>query len=165
MPTKLIATQRYAAPPAAVYALFGDRSFIEARLEASGGLDPEIVSHVPAADGGLDIVTRQGIPASVLPSIVSSFISGDPSTQRSESWRTAADGFTADLKVTIHGAPASLKGTITLTADADGSLLTVNADAAVPIPMFGGKIEKVIVEQVSELFAREEEFTQGQLAG
>ena len=44
-------------------------------------------------------------------------------------------------------------------------MLTVNADAVVPIPMFGGKIEKVIVEQVSELFDREEGFTREQLAG
>ncbi len=165
MPTKLIAVQHYIAPPAEVFALFTDRTFIEARLEASGGLHPEIVSMEVAADGGLDLVTRQGIPASALPSIVSSFISGDPSTQRTESWRVAADGYTADLTVTIHGAPASLKGTITLISEGAGSLLTVNADAHVPVPLFGAKIEKVIVEQVTELFEHEEKFTQEQLAG
>ena len=44
MPTKLVVTQHYSASPDDVYALFCERSFIEARLEASGGLDPQIVA-------------------------------------------------------------------------------------------------------------------------
>ena len=78
MPTKLVATQHYDVAPDEVYALFRDQSFIEARLEANGGLDPEVVSLAVSDDGGLDLITRQAIPASVLPSIVSSFITGDP---------------------------------------------------------------------------------------
>lgn len=166
MPTTFTATQRYPAPASEVYALFSDRSFLEARLEANGGLDPQVMSLDVTDDGGVVMVTRQGIPASKLPSVVSSFINGDLSTQRTESWRPAADGYTADLKVTIHGAPASMKGTMTLSDDpTGGSVLTVRADAIVPIPMFGGKIEKVVVEQVGELLDREEAFTREQLAG
>jgi hypothetical protein len=166
VPTTFTATQRYPAPATTVYALFGDRGFLQARLEANGGLDPQVMSLDVTDDGGVVMVTRQGIPASKLPSVVASFISGDLSTQRTESWRPAADGYTADLTVTIHGAPASMKGTMTLSDDPNGgSVLMVNADATVPIPMFGGKIEKVVVEQVGELLDREEAFTRGQLAG
>ncbi|MEO5834406.1 MAG: DUF2505 domain-containing protein [Nakamurella sp.] len=165
MPTTFTATQRYPAPATEVYALFSDPGFLQARLDANGGLDPEVVS-VDVDGDSVVIVTRQGIPASALPSVVGSFISGDPSTQRTESWRPAADGYTADLKVTIHGAPASLKGAMTLSDDpAGGSIVTILADAHVPIPMFGGKIEKVIVEQVGELLQREEAFTRGLLTG
>ncbi|WP_157970636.1 DUF2505 domain-containing protein [Nakamurella deserti] len=166
MPTTFTATQRYPAPATAVYALFSDRGFLEARLAATGGLDPQVMSLDLSDDGGVVVVTRQGIPASKLPSVVASFINGDLSTQRTESWRPAADGYTADLKVTIHGAPASMKGTMTLSDDpTGGSVLTVLADATVPIPMFGGKVEKVVVEQVGELLDREEAFTREQLAG
>ena len=164
MATKLVATQHYTAGPDAVFALYRDRSFVEARLEANGGLNPEVVTF-DVTDNGVEIVTRQAIPASALPSAVTSFISGDPSTQRTETWRPAASGYEADLKVTIHGAPATLKGTITLVPDGGGSTVTVNADANVPIPLFGGKIEKVIVEQLTELFNLEEQFTQEQLHG
>lgn len=165
MPTTFTAVQRYPVPASEVYALFGDRDYLQARLDANGGLDPEVVSLDLDADSVI-IVTRQGIPASALPSVVGSFISGDPSTQRTESWRSAADGYTADLKVTIHGAPASLQGTMTLSDDpTGGSVLTVLAEALVPIPMFGSKIEKVIVEQVGELLEREEAFTRSRLAG
>lgn len=163
MPTAFTATQNYDATPRQVFELFCDRGFIEARLEASGGINPEVVS-LDGTDTTLDLVTRQGIPAAVLPSAVSSFISGDPSTQRTENWRADGDGYTADLKVSIHGAPASMKGTITLRPAGAGAVLTIAANAVVGIPLFGGKIEKVIVEEVGRLFALEERFTQEQLA-
>ncbi len=164
MATTLTAIQRYPVPPAEVFALFSDRHFLDARLEAGGGLNPQVIT-LEATDGNVHLVTRQGIPAAALPAAVSSFLSGDPSTQRTETWRGTAEGYTADLKVTIAGAPAVLKGTMTLAPDGGtGSVLTVNADAVVSIPLFGGKLESVIVEQVSELLQREEEFTREQLA-
>jgi hypothetical protein len=164
VPTKLAVTQQYDAPPERLFALFCERSFIEARLEASGGLDPEVVT-MEVSDRALDLVTRQGIPAEVLPPIVKSFISGNLSTQRTENWRAAAGGYVADLKVTIHGAPATLKGSMTLAPTGDtSSTLTVNADAVVGVPVFGGRIEKIIVEQLSELLDTEAAFTAEQLA-
>jgi hypothetical protein len=162
LPTKLVVTQRYTASPAKIYSLFCDPDFLTDRLAASGGIDPELVSQ-EVTERGLSFVTRQGVPASALPSIVSSFFSGNPTTQRAESWRSTTDGYAADLAVTILGAPASLKGTITLAPDGTGSTVSVDAAAAVPVPIFGGKIEKVIVEQITELLRFEETFTQQRL--
>lgn len=163
MPTKLSVTQHFDATPDTVFALFGDPTFLAARLEANQGLDPEIVTQ--EVDGGsVTLVTRQGIPAEVLPSAVAGFIQGDPSTQRTENWTTAADGtHSADWAVTIKGAPANLKGTMKLDAEGTGSVLVIEGTATVPIPLFGGKIEKVIVEQVTELLQKEETFTQQHL--
>jgi len=62
-------------------------------------------------------------------------------------------------------APATLKGTMNLVGAGDGSTLTIEGTAAVPIPLFGGKIEGVIVEQVTSLLKSEEAFTRTKLAG
>ena len=164
MPTALSVTQHYAATPDRVFALFGDPEFLSARLTAGGGLDPAVVSQ-ESDKTSATLVTRQGIPASALPSMVSNFIQGDPSTQRTETWTAnEAGGYTAAWSVTIKGAPASLKGTMTLAADGDGSVLRIDGSANVPVPLFGGKIEKVVVEQIAELLVKEEKFTQEYLA-
>ena len=63
----------------------------------------------------------------------------------------------------IKGAPASIKGTMTLTPTGESSTLLVKGEAAVPIPMFGAKIEAVIAEQISKLLAFEETYTQSHL--
>jgi hypothetical protein len=164
VPTALKVTQQYDAPAAQVYALFNDRGFIEGRLKDSGALDPQVMS-VDSTDDGLTIVTRQSIPASVLPSMVASMIQGDPATERTESWKADGDGYIADFTVTVKGAPASLKGTMALAPAAAGSTLTVDGSAAVPIPLFGSKIEGVIVKQIAELLASEETYTRSRLAG
>lgn len=164
MPTKLSVTQHFDATPDQVFGLFGDPEFLAARLVANQGLDPEIVTQ--EVDGGsITLVTRQGIPAEVLPSAVAGFIQGDPSTQRTEDWTTDADGHhTATWSVTIKGAPANLKGTMVLNAEGAGSVVVIEGTATVPIPLFGGKIEKIIVEQVTELLQKEETFTQQHLS-
>jgi hypothetical protein len=161
--TSLSNTHEFAGSPAAVYALLTDRAFLDDRLAATGGDDPEVVSL--ETDGGTTkVVTRQSIPASALPSMVASMISGDPITERTEDWRAEGDSYLADFSVVIKGAPATLKGTIALNPSGAGSSLVVNGSASVPIPLFGGKIEAVIVEQVDALLSRENDYTATALA-
>ncbi len=158
-------TSEFPAPPAAVYALFTDRQFVQDRLVAGGGLDPEVVS-LTADSEPVTITTRQGIPASVLPSMVASMMPGNPVTERVETWKADGDGYSADFSITVKGAPASLKGTMVLAALGDGgSTLTIEAVASVPIPMFGGKLEEVITEQIGALLRSESDYTRAQLEG
>jgi len=156
--------QEFPAAPSAVYALLTDRGFLEGRLADCGGVDPEIVS-LETGEGTATVTTRQAIPASVLPAMVASMMAGNPVTERTENWRTDGDGYVADFSVTVKGAPASLKGTMTLAPSPEGSTLTVQGNAAVPIPMFGGKIEEVIASQIGELLQLEGDYTRAQLAG
>jgi len=143
--TSLSVNHDFAASPAAVYALLTDRAFLQRRLEATGGTDPVVVSLDVAADGAT-VVTRQAIP------------------ERTENWRVDGNGYQADFGVVIKGAPASLKGTMSLTASGTGSTLKVDGQATVPIPLFGGKIESVVAEQVDALLTKENSYTATALA-
>lgn len=163
MATRLTVTQSYDAPPAAVFALFGDRAFVDGRVQQSGGIDPRVVS-LDSTPDGLTIVTRQGIPASVLPSMVSQMMKDDPVTERTEQWRQEGDSYVADFSVSVKGAPASLKGTMTLRPAGSGSELAVDGSATVPIPIFGAKIEQIIADQVRELLEEEQTYTRERLA-
>jgi hypothetical protein len=168
VPTELHAVQNYDASVDTVFAKFADRAFLDGRLHAAGGIDPEVTDLQVAGDGPdrtVRISTRQAIPASALPSMVSSLLPGDPLILRTENWRVQGHGYLADFDVVIKGAPATLKGTMTLapTADATGSTVTVAGQASVPIPLFGGKIEGVIVEQVQTLLRAEAAYTRQQL--
>ena len=158
MPTALSVTHDFAASPEVVHAKLIDRAFLEGRLEATGGLDPAVVRLDTSGDE-TTVVSRQSIPSSALPSMVAAMIPGDPVTERTEVWRPTPDGFDADLNVVIKGAPASLKGTITLRPATGGSVMSVQGAASVPIPLFGTKVEQIVVEQVTELLNREATYT------
>jgi len=161
--TSLSVNHQFAAPPAAVYALLTDRAFLERRLAATGGNDPAVVS-LDADANSAKVVTRQSIPAAVLPSVVASMISGDPVAERTETWRVDGESYQADFAVVIKGAPASLKGTMSLIPSGAGSALTVDGQAKVPIPLFGGKIEAVVAEQVDSLLSKENAYTANALS-
>ena len=171
MPTPMSVVQEFPAAPSAVYALLIDREFITGRLADCGGVDPEIVSLDVDGDAGAQtatIVTRQSIPSDVLPAMVASMMAGNPVTERTENWKPAGDGYSADFSVTVKGAPASLKGTMTLApvaGDTGASTLTVEGNAAVPIPLFGGKIEEIIASQIGELLRMEGDYTRARLVG
>lgn len=165
MPTPLSITEEFpGSTPQAVYALYTDADFLQSRLDDSGALDPQVISVEPAG-AGVTTVTRQSIPASVLPAMVSSMMSGDPATERTEAWRPDGEGYLADFTLTIKGAPASIKGTMTLAPSESGCTLTVQGQASVPIPLFGGKIEQTVVEQVAAVIRVESDYTRNRLAG
>ncbi|WP_051266667.1 DUF2505 domain-containing protein [Nakamurella lactea] len=170
MSTDLHAVQNYDADPDTVFGKFSDRGFLEGRLQAAGGIDPEITELTSTGDGTdrtVKIATKQAIPASAMPTMVASLLPGDPVILRTETWRPTDDGsYRADFDVVIKNAPATLNGTMTLSpADTGKSVLTVQGQASVPIPLFGGKIESVIIEQVGKLLDAEEIYTRKALAG
>lgn len=158
MPTSLSVTHEFPAPPATVYALLTDRTFLDGRLIETGGIDPSIVS-LEVNGAAAKVVTRQSIPSSVLPAMVASMIPGDPVTERTEEWHTDGESHIAPFSVVIKGAPATLKGTMTLSPVGSGSSLTIEGQASVPIPLFGSKIEAIVVEQVTAQLISEAEYT------
>lgn len=164
MPTDLSFTQTYPASPGQVFALFSERSFVDGRLAAAGGPDASVVD-LGVDDMAVTIVTRQSIPSAALPSMVASMMAGDPITERTEKWTSDGDGYRAEFSVIVKGAPASLKGTMTLQPAPAGCELQVIGKATVPIPMFGGKIESVIIEQVESILTAEQAYTTKALAG
>jgi hypothetical protein len=164
LPTPLSITEEFPVSPEAVYARFTDPVFLQSRLEDCGALDPKVLSVEPTSDA-IVTVTRQSIPSSLLPTMIASMMAGDPVTERTESWRAHGDGYIADFGVTIKGAPASLKGTMALNPSAAGCSYVVNGQALVQIPLFGGRIEQTVVEQVSELIKIESDYLRSKLDG
>jgi len=63
-------------------------------------------------------------------------------------------------KVSISGVPAEIRSRSRLVEAG----LTVQAEVRVSIPLIGGKLEKVVAEQVEKLLAAEAEFAEKWLA-
>ena len=162
MPKPLNVSQQYDAPASEVFALFNDPDFIAGRLEDSGAPDAKVMTVDSTADG-VKIVTRQSIPSSVLPSMVASMIPGDPATERTEDWKVDGDKLRRAVLGDRQGCAGHHQGHHDAVPAGDGSTLVVDGEAAVPIPLFGSKIEAVIAEQIGALLASEETYTQSRL--
>ncbi|HEU5469789.1 MAG TPA: DUF2505 domain-containing protein [Actinophytocola sp.] len=154
MPTRFEHRATFSAPPAEVAATLTDRAFLEERQRELGGKGAALLEH--AVDGDeVRFRLRQGVDAERLPSMARAIIKGDLMVERAERW--GPDGSTA--QVTLSGVPGGINSRGTLTGRPDGGTeLALNAEVRVGLPLVGGKLERVIADEVAKLLAKESEF-------
>lgn len=144
-------------------ALTGEQYWRDRLVEVGG--DGASFGHLTVGDGTVDVELTQAIPAEHLPSIVTTVRPGDLVITRTETWGPLVGGrATGTFTARVDGVPAALSGTLTLSADGDGSTVGLDGQVDVKMPLIGGKIESVIAEQITELLENEDRFTAGWLA-
>ncbi|UGT70262.1 DUF2505 domain-containing protein [Nocardia gipuzkoensis] len=159
MATPLAYTARYSHPPAAVRAAFADEQFWKDRIAEVGGPGARLESVTVSGDQ-VRVEMVQAIAAEKLPPAITAVRPGDLTIPRVEDWT----GDHATFEARVDGAPAEVRGTITLSADGSGTVATTDGTIEVKIPLFGSKIEKAIAEHLTELLKNEAEFTVNWLA-
>lgn len=154
MATPLAYTAHYAHPAAAVRAALADEQYWKDRIEEVGGPGARLDSF--SADGDrLRVEMVQTIPASELPAAITSVRPGDLIIPRTETY----EGLSGVFEAHVEGAPAKVRGTVTLTGSDAASQAVVDGSVEVTIPLFGKKIEAVVAEKLLELLASETDFT------
>lgn len=159
MPSRFEHRTSLSAPVDTVYSTLVDEAFLTARLRDIGGKGAALLDH-QTSDDGASYRLRQGVDAKHLPGAVRSILSGDLVVERTERWR----GHESDGKATISGVPAEIRSRSRLETRGDSTELITKAEVKVSIPLVGGKIEKVVAEQVTKLLAAEAEYAEKWLA-
>ena len=153
MPSRFEHRASFPVPAGAVYATLVDEEFLTARLNDIGGKGAALLSHTTSDDGAA-YTLRQGVDAANLPGPVASIVGGDLVVEREERWR----GRDSAGRATITGVPAQITSRSRLSDRGGASELVVTAEVKVSIPLIGGRIEKVVAEQVTRLLAAEAEY-------
>jgi hypothetical protein len=159
MPSRFEHRATFPVPVDTVYSTLVDEAFLTARLQDIGGKGAALLDH-KTSDDTASYRLRQGVDAKHLPGAVRSILSGDLVVEREERWQ----GHESAGRATINGVPAEIKSRSRLTPSGDGTQLVVSAEVKVNIPLLGGKIEKVVAEQVTKLLASEAEYAEKWLA-
>lgn len=157
----------FPAPAAIVYSTLVDKAFLTERLRTIGGKGAALLAHSRAGSDVLAAATfrmRQGVDASRLPGAVRSILNGDLVVEREERWAPEGEHYAATSQVTISGVPGEIRGRSRITAQGSGSALVTTAQVKVNIPLIGGRLEKVVGDQVGKLLAAEAEFAEKWLA-
>jgi len=114
------------------------------------------------SDGTIEVVTLQTVRSHNLPGVVTQLHRGDMSIKREEIWGPVTDGAaTASISGLIVNTPVNLWGIAELSpiAESGGARQTFRITIQVRAPIIGGKIEKMIGDQLAELVSREQRFT------
>lgn len=140
---RLTRTTTYDAPPEAVHAMLVDPAFRE-RVAAAQEVVSAEVTVTPDGDGCVVVIDQvqdtAGLPA------IAKKIAGD--TTRAvvrEEWSSATSG---TLEITAPGKPTRATGTVRLEADGPGTRQVFDLDVKVKVPVVGGKLERLMAEQI-----------------
>ena len=148
-----------AFPAEKVFATMTNEEYLRARLRELGGPGSDLLDY-EASPENARYRLRQGLSERDLPPIVGKVVGGDLHLERTETLRRSGPGsYDGDVDVKIPGVPASAGGTMRLVDEGAGSVFEVHADVAVNVPLFGGKIEEIVAEQVRRLLEVETAFT------
>lgn len=153
-------------PAVRVYEALADIDYLRERLQELGGANTELVEH-ESTDSGLRFEVRQGVPVDTLPTAARTFIGGDLIIDRSESWRRAEENhYTGEIAAEMAGVPCTITGSMWLRGLLDQdeepkgrSEFLVDGHVRVNIPLLGGKLEGLVVDQLRQLLAAEVLFT------
>jgi carbon monoxide dehydrogenase subunit G len=154
--TSLTARLDIPADPAAAYGMLTDPEYVRDVAAATGGTDIE-VSATPSDDGGATVVSRRSVPADV-PSYARSLVGDSIRVDETRVLGPAADDGSREGTISIDfgGAPASVAGTLRLAASGAGTGLDVELTIKASVPFVGGKIEKLVAEQIHAALDREQ---------
>ncbi|MBY8855617.1 DUF2505 domain-containing protein [Nocardia sp. CA2R105] len=156
MATPLAFTANYQFSTAAVRAAFADEQYWKDRLAEVGGPDARLESF--EYDGEqLRVAMVQSIPEAELPTALTSVRPGNLVIPRTETYSESQEA--GVFEAHVEGAPAEVRGTVTLSGDDTQVRAVVEGTVAVSVPLFGKKIEAVVAEKLLELLAAEAEFT------
>ncbi len=154
MASRLVLQHRYPEPPERMREILTDRNYLREKLRAVGGPGAELVSR-EQDNRGVTVVLHQTVPEDALPSFLRSVLPGALTIRRTETW-TGSDG---NVHAVVQGAPGTVSGAMRLDPDPAGCVLGAQLSAEVDLPLFGGKVEKVITDSVERLMESEYRFT------
>ena len=125
-----------------------DPEFQKAKCAATGALSAEVDVHERGES--TVIATSRRMPTDQLPDFARGLVKGAITVAQTDTWGPAgADGSRdAAVDVSFAGAPITMKGTIALRPDGDGSVAHLRAELKAGIPLFGAKIEQAGAQAV-----------------
>jgi hypothetical protein len=149
-------------PAARVYAALTDEEFLRSRLKRLGGKRSELTSFSNAGDA-TSYSLRQTVDAEHIPSVARTVIRGDLVIERAESWTSNDGEYGGTVEASVPGTPGSVRAVTSLLDTPNGSELVLTGTVKVGVPLVGGKLEDMIVGQLTDLLRAEGQFTQGWL--
>ncbi|HEY2271592.1 MAG TPA: DUF2505 domain-containing protein [Jatrophihabitantaceae bacterium] len=145
-------------PADQVYEMSTSKAFQEQKCRDAGALSWDV--QVTDATTGATVKTKRKLPTLGFPSLLRKFVpSGVTSTETIVWAPTRDDGTrTAALSVDFHGAPASMKGTITVVPDgATASTVIIDAEFKAHVPLVAGRVEAFAAPIIMTVIDSEEQ--------
>ncbi|MFS0885973.1 DUF2505 domain-containing protein [Aeromicrobium sp. 179-A 4D2 NHS] len=154
---KLSERYEYPASPDQVFALVSDPTFREESCRHQGARDYDVSV---TTEGDTTVVTIERTMESDMPDFIKKLTGDAVTVTQVERWgpADASGARTADVTVDVHGQPARMKGTSTISASGASTVMTLDGDVKVSLPLIGKRIEPEVAKAISASLREEVQF-------
>lgn len=155
-------TAQLPSSAAQTYTALANRDYWEALMTRMRELTPtSVVEEFASTDAGIELSMTQVIERHTLPTMAQTVLQSDLVISRTARYGPFVPGgiTTGSFTATMPGAPGSLAGEIALFDKGDGAVLRSSPEATVNIPLLGGKLEEMMLDNLVGLLKVEDEFT------
>lgn len=156
MGTRLSCTQVHAAAPDVVRAMVTDPAYMDARARATGALEVS-ASAETAPDGVTTVVITRVLPSD-MPAFAVSIVGETLTVTEHQAWAPLADGACTCAFTVEFSAPLVFTGTAVMRGDGGQTTVLTEGEFKASVPLFGGKVERLALEQTERYLAKEQEF-------
>lgn len=160
MSTKFSNTDHYDATPDQIMAMLSDAGYPDAKYQDLGDVSFTVAEH-EASDNGLNVTVDRQV-ASNLPDLAKKALGETTKMKQTEVWRKDGDSYVGNM--TIEASPVTITVTNTIKPSGDGSDWTSDFDIKAGVPLVGGKIEKMVMEETKTTLPKEKAFNDSWLA-
>ena len=146
----------FAADPATVFAMLTDEEYIARKTRAANAIRHEV--SVTRNGDWVTIHLLRVMPPDV-PDFIRRFVGDTIDLKQTDVWEPAApDGSrTGTIAIDMAGAPVTLRGTLSLSPNATGSIVSADGKIKASVPFVGGKIEQAVHGGLIAAAKREEQ--------
>jgi hypothetical protein len=157
------ARHEYGYPLARVWSVFTDPEFYQAKFEGIGHREVEVISAEMEGEDFRIEITRE-VPVEV-PRVLRGLLGEWNTLLQSEHWQPAGkDAYRNELTIEARGVPATMTGTMKLSASGKGCVNEVAITVKASVPLVGGKLESLVARDTEATLAAEHDFILAYLA-
>lgn len=163
---KLTHVMSYDAPAPVVYAMLTDPEFQDRRSKAGNPVECD-ASVTANADGGATIEVSRLLSVD-LPGMLQKLTGGKIRIKETQTWAPGpadADNRSGRIAVRLAGQNGGVDGTLTMSGTGDKTVVDLDADIKVNVPLVGAKIESSVAEMLVKFLSKEQELGRAWLSG
>lgn len=141
----------------ALHAAYADEAFWRDRV-ATVGTPKDTLDSFSAGPDGIEVVVTQHIPDSDIPDLARKVLKGELTIVRTTTYAPfhGGDIATGKAKAVAAGGLGSITGEGEAVRDgADGCVESLTGSVKISVPLLGGKLEKLAVDYLQQLFEAE----------
>lgn len=137
----------FGKPASVVIKMFTDRAYFERKYKMLKFTEIEVLDH-RKTDSQFSITVRYTAKNSVaLPDFAKKFLPSTMVVTQTDTWDIKK--MTGRLDVEIKGTPVKVSSDMTLKDEGKGSANTLKWNISCPIPLVGGKVEKLTADDIN----------------